>query len=153
MFSRILFVSMNHTCRGPMAEHIMRQITSHRDITITSRGLVVLFPEPYNPKAVAVLRQRGIILENGSSREFAKEDVTKDTLVLALGIKEKEMLMESYDIANLQTVCEFAGVSEQLTDPYGKEIDSYVEFGDSLAQCLRLVDSKLNEITDSIIGG
>ena len=66
-YSRIVFVSMHNTCRGPMAELLMKSITTHKEMEIVSRGLIVLFPEPFNPKAVAVLRQRGIILDNRSS--------------------------------------------------------------------------------------
>lgn len=146
MFSRILFVSMNNTCTSPMAECIMKQSAKHTDIEIVSRGLVVLFPEPYNPKAVAVLRQRGIIIENKYSRELTQDDITDDTLVLAMGIREKEMLLEKYDITNLHTVCEYAGLSEQLFDPYGKDMESYIEFGESLNLCIKLIEKRLNEI-------
>ena len=63
-YEKIIFVSMNNTIRGPMAELLMKKITKHKDLEIISRGLVVLFQEPFNPKAVAVLRNRGIILDN-----------------------------------------------------------------------------------------
>ena len=55
-YSRIVFVSMNNTSKGPMAELLMKHITAHKDIEIISRGLIVLFPEPVNPKANADMR-------------------------------------------------------------------------------------------------
>lgn len=142
-YNRIVFVSMNNTCRGPMAELIMKSITTHKDMEIVSRGLIVLFPEPFNPKAVAVLRQRGIILDNRTSVELTEEDITEDTLLLALGIKEKEMIIETYDPDNLFTISEFLGEAGEIIDPYGKEMDSYVKCGDMLVEWLRKVDDKL----------
>ena len=64
---------MNNTCMGPMAELLMKHITVHKDIEIISRGLIVLFPEPVNPKAIAVMRQKGIILDNRTSSVTRKK--------------------------------------------------------------------------------
>lgn len=149
-YSRIVFVSMNNTCRGPMAELLMKSITTHKEMEIVSRGLIVLFPEPFNPKAVAVLRQRGIILDNRSSVELTEEDITEDTLLLALGIKEKEMIIETYDPDNLFTISEFVGEAGEITDPYGKEIDSYVKCCDMLVEWLRKVDAKLTSLEQDV---
>ena len=60
---------------GPMAELLMKHITVHKDIEIISRGLIVLFPEPVNPKAIAVMRQKGIILDNRTSVALTEEDI------------------------------------------------------------------------------
>lgn len=145
-YNRIVFVSMNNTCRGPMAELLMKTVTAHKDMEIVSRGLIVLFPEPFNPKAVAVLRQRGIILDNRNSVELTEEDITAETLLLALGVKEKEMIIETYDPDNLYTIPEFLGEAGEILDPYGKEIESYKECCQALEEWLRKVDAKLTKI-------
>lgn len=145
-YSRIIFVSMNNTCRGPMAELLMKMITTHRDVEIISRGLIVLFPEPCNPKAVAVLRGKGIILDNRNSMALTEEDIGEDTLLLALGIKEKEMIIETYDPANLYTISEFVGEAGEILDPYGKKIDSYKECAEALEQWLKKVDAELTRL-------
>lgn len=145
-YSKIIFISMNNTCRGPMAEMLMKSLTTHKDIEITSRGVIVLFPEPCNPKVVAVLRGRGIILDNRNSMELTEEDLTENTLLLALGNKEKEMMIETYDPAELYTISEFAGEAGELADPYGKEIESYKECADELEKWIKKVDVKLSEI-------
>ena len=51
-FNKVIFICMGNTCRSPMAATIMTKLMP--DIRVESRGMVVLFPEPYNPKAVAV---------------------------------------------------------------------------------------------------
>ena len=52
--NKIIFVCMGNTCRSPMAATIMQNRLSKYDVIVESRGMVVLFEEPYNPKAVAV---------------------------------------------------------------------------------------------------
>ena len=51
-FDKVIFVCNGNTCRSPMAATVMANLK--QDIISESRGMVVLFPEPYNPKAVAV---------------------------------------------------------------------------------------------------
>lgn len=51
-FNKVIFVCMGNTCRSPMAATIMSNLMP--EMRSESRGMVVLFPEPYNPKAVAV---------------------------------------------------------------------------------------------------
>ena len=131
---------------GPMAELLMKHITVHKDIEIISRGLIVLFPEPVNPKAIAVMRQKGIILDNRTSVALTEEDIPEGTLILAIGNKEKEMVIETYAHKDLYTVSEFAGEAGEIPDPYGKEMDSYVECCESMIEWLHKVDNKLTRI-------
>lgn len=48
--NKIIFVCNGNTCRSPMAATIMGTFLQDTDILVQSRGMVVLFPEPYNPK-------------------------------------------------------------------------------------------------------
>lgn len=128
---------------GPMAELLMKYITVHKDIEIISRGLIVLFPEPVNPKAIAVMRQKGIILDNRTSVSLTEEDIPEGTLILAIGNKEKEMVIETYAPDDLFTVSEFVGEAGEIPDPYGKEMDGYVECCESMIEWLKKVDNKL----------
>ena len=118
----------------------MKHITVHKDIEIISRGLIVLFPEPVNPKAIAVMRQKGIILDNRTSVALTEEDIPEGAILypsrkddtdmmlavkkaLAIGAKEIWMfgglggrLDHSY--ANIQTLAYLLeyGVSGVLMD-------------------------------------
>ena len=64
-YNKVIFVCMGNTCRSPMAATIMKHELEKcglDHIAVESRGLVVLFPEPYNPKAVAVASKHGMII-------------------------------------------------------------------------------------------
>ena len=49
-YDKLIFVSNGDTCRGPMAEAILKSKYLLEELEIESKGLVVLFPEPVNPK-------------------------------------------------------------------------------------------------------
>ena len=53
-YNKLIFVCTGNTCRSPMAEAIYKNLDKETDIKVFSRGLVVLFGEPINPKAEIV---------------------------------------------------------------------------------------------------
>ena len=48
-YDRLIFVSSSDTSVGPMAEAILQSKYLLEELEITSKGVVVLFPEPINP--------------------------------------------------------------------------------------------------------
>ena len=58
-YKKLIFVDTNDNCRAPMAELILKRKFLTNPLSIESRGLVVLFPEPLTPKAEAVLSNNG----------------------------------------------------------------------------------------------
>ena len=63
---KILFVCLGNICRSPMAETIFRYLCGDevKGCEIVSRGLVVLFEEPYNQKAEMILYNHGMETAN-----------------------------------------------------------------------------------------
>ena len=55
-YDKLVFVCTGNTCRSPMAEVIYKNLDKESDVKVISRGLVVLFNEPINPKAEVVLK-------------------------------------------------------------------------------------------------
>ena len=62
-YNRIVFVAESGKCRAPMAAGIFREYSLNHPVEVLVRGLVVLFPEPLNQKAEAVMISNGINLE------------------------------------------------------------------------------------------
>lgn len=83
-YKRVIFVSMDNTCLGPAAESIFNRIAGEREIEAISRGMVVLFPEPMNAKMVSIMREHGFGLQKELSEPLTEEDITEDTLLLAM---------------------------------------------------------------------
>ena len=90
-YDRLIFVSSSDTALGPMAEAILQSKFLLEELEITSKGVVVLFPEPINPKAEAVLVSNGLTMKNHMSDPLVREDFEDRTLVIALdeSVKQK----------------------------------------------------------------
>ena len=144
---KLIFVCRDNSCRSPIATAIMREINQMPELEITSRGIIVLFPEPYNPKARAILASNNIILENGTSTGLADEDFSEDTLVLTMDRDEKQKIVEEFEnCQNVYTIMEFAGGSGDIFDPYGGDADVYALFFESVKTWVTQVHNTLYEI-------
>lgn len=126
MITKLIFVCTENTCQSPMAETIFKHIDHDLDLEVYSRGLVVLFPEPVNPKTEKVLGTHGMLLKNPLTQQFKAEEVDEETLVLAMTTMEKRRLATDFFVNdNVYTIGEFAGVHKDIADPYGKGIEEY----------------------------
>ena len=107
-FNKVIFVCMGNTCRSPMAATIMSNLMP--EMRSESRGMVVLFPEPYNPKAVAVASRHGMIMPSNVSAQISNDDFSVDTLVLTMNLSMKQKMYDTFDKAiNVFTLGELAG--------------------------------------------
>lgn len=150
VYKRLIFVCMDNLCRSPMAEAVMKSINRDPGLEVTSRGIIVLFPEPYNPKATSVLRSSGIILENGLSRQLLAEDFAEDTLILTMDRTEKQKILDEYENAcNVHTIMEFAGGSGDIMDPYGGDRDVYALFLESINTWVAQAERRIYEINSA----
>lgn len=150
VYKRLIFVCMDNLCRSPMAEAVMKSLNRDPELEVTSRGIIVLFPEPYNPKATSVLRGSGIILENGLSRQLLAEDFAEDTLILTMDRTEKQKILDEYKNAcNVYTIMEFAGGSGDIMDPYGGDRDVYALFLESINTWVAQAERKIYEINSA----
>ena len=133
-FEKIVFVSNEDKTRGPMAATIMTSLLKDKGFIVESRGMIVLFPEPYNPKAINAAKMRGMNLPSRFSRQLTKEDFGINTLVLTMEMSQKEKIYKIHtDARNVFTLSEFAGESDtQIPNPYGKDEDAYMACFDVL---------------------
>lgn len=126
MITKLIFVCTENTCMSPIAETIFKNENHDLDLEVSSRGLIVLFPEPVNPKAETVLATHGLIMNNHTARQFKAEEVDAETLILTMNTVQKRRLAIDFFINdNVYTLPEFAGVHGDVDDPYGKEAEAY----------------------------
>ena len=67
-----------------MAAELLRQEDLEQEYVIDSMGIVVLFPEPANQKAEAIMKSAGMTLAQHTSRQFNDENLQDDVLILAI---------------------------------------------------------------------
>lgn len=147
-YRRVTFVSGTDSARAPMAAEILRQYELKQEYVVDSRGLVVLFPEPANQKAEAIMKSAGMTLGDHVSRQFDEENLQEDTLILTIEESQKNKLLAEYGMEyHIYSLNEFAGDSTKIPDPYGQPLTAYGE----CFEVLRVLVRKLAEKLDSLV--
>lgn len=145
-YNKILFVSTGGTCRSVLAKAIYNN--RHKDDTITAgaRGLVVLFEEPVNPKAVAIAKSKGISIEEEKSVQLKEEDFGDDVIVLVMTDLLKKKVYETFENAiNVYSIREFAGEALDVEAAYGGELADYGSQFEYLEKLISKVDEILQK--------
>ena len=83
-YNKLIFVDDDDNSRAPMAKIIMRSKYLLGPMEVESRGLVVLFPEPMNQKAEAVLISNGYHVADHVAKQLVQEDIGDDVLILTM---------------------------------------------------------------------
>ncbi len=139
-YDKLIFVSESDTSTSPIAEAILQQEFLLEDILITSKGLVVLFPEPVNPKAEAVLVSHSLTMKNHVSEPLTENDFDDRTLILTMTRAQNERLLKDHEHArNVFTLASYIQADEEITEPYGGTLADYNQMFEKLKeQVLRL---------------
>lgn len=143
---RLIFVCKENTARSIMAEFICRNMMgADQQIEIMSRGLVVLFPEPVNPKAEIVLINHGMNLQERTASQLQEEDFTDSTLVLTMDQKQKKMIMRDFEkTSHVHTLKEYVSEDGDVMNPYGGNLVDYEDCYVELVRLIKKTVIKLN---------
>lgn len=147
-YKRIVFVAESGTCRAPMAAGILKECTLKNPVEVLVRGMVVLFPEPLNQKAEAVMISNGTNLEGYMSSQVCEEDFDDDTLVLTMEAQQRQKILDKFSGArpeNVQVLTELVGDELEIIDPYGGTLQSYGLCYETLNKSIRKLVKLLNE--------
>lgn len=146
-YKKIIFADSAGNSRAPMAAELLKECTIKKPIDIQARGIVVLFPEPLNQKAEAVLISNGITLENYMSSQLEEEDFAKDTLIIVMGNSEKQKILDLFSNAvpeNVQVLTELVGDELEIMDPYGGTLQAYGICYETLSKSIKKLAAMLN---------
>ncbi|MCR4842058.1 MAG: phosphotyrosine protein phosphatase [Eubacterium sp.] len=125
-YSRVLFVSEADTGKGPMAAAAFSQYMATEDVEVDSRGMVVLFPEPINEKAEAVMVSNGLSQKDHRAKAITEDDFQEGTAVIALERDQYEALLDKFsDSGRVFLLEELIGEPVDYGVLNGKELSDY----------------------------
>lgn len=145
-YRRVLFISNSDNSRGPMAAEILRHEKLIQEYKIGSRGLVVLFPEPANQKAEAIMRSQQMTLASHEATQLSEEDLDDDTLVLTLEETQKWKIVSEFgNVKNVYTLGEFIDDDREVFSVHGQPLVAYGENFELMKELIQKLAEKLNE--------
>lgn len=147
-YQKVMFVSTGGTCRSILAKSIYKKINENEELCIESRGLVVLFEEPANPKAVAIAKSKGMSIDDEKSQQLTSEDFGDDVLILVMTDLLKKKVYDDFENAlNVYSIREFTGEALDVEAEYGGELADYGSQYEYLEKLVTIVKYKVeNEI-------
>jgi len=145
-YQKLIFVCTGNTCRSPMAESIYKNLEKVSDMKVISRGLVVLFSEPINPKAEIVLKKHDLELSNHVAKGLKASDIDENTIILTMTANQKKKVMDLYpEVTEVFTIKEYAGEIGDVVDPYGGTLMDYEACYIELGRLVKKTVYKLND--------
>lgn len=143
---KVVFVSNSDNCRGPMAAELLRNQELKQEYIIESRGLVVLFPEPANQKAEAIMKSQQMTLEAHMATQLTEEDLDAETLVLVFEEAQKWKIVADYDyVKHVYTLSEYVEDERHVGSAHGQPLVVYGENFELLRELIKKLADKLNE--------
>lgn len=151
-FNKLILVDEDDNSRAAMAKIILQSKFLLRPVGVESRGLVVLFPEPMNQKAEAVLISKGYSASGHEARQLEQKDIADDVLILTMEDSQKEKIWMNYEnAANVYTLTEYIKLSGDLTPLFGEPLTEYGKCYETLEALIAGLVIQLNE--DELIHG
>ena len=139
-YDRLIFVSNSDTCRGPMAEAILKSKFLLSELEVESRGLVVLFPEPVNQKAEAILASHGLTMKDHTAKMLEQEDFDERTLILVMEDALKQRIFQEHEnVQNTWQLSEYIKEETDVTEPVGGSLEDY-------GACYELLDCMISSL-------
>lgn len=148
---RLLFVCSGNTCRSPMAKAIMQQLLENvndQEIAVESAGLFTSNGMPASEAARVVMNEIGLDLSDHSSQVVSEGLIAKAELILTMTKEHCRLMRALYPQKEYQifTLGEFIGQPAlEISDPFGRDLDTYRKSQQELKEILTLVMNILFE--------
>ncbi len=133
-----------------MAAAIMYKLCEENNIDarIESAGMFATDGEKATPEAIEAIRKYDIDLSEHSSQQITPELIEKSDLIITMTEAHK-MVLQDMAKEKTCTLCELADLSGDVEDPFGGDVEDYIEVCDKLYIALTQLCNKLEEIQNN----
>ena len=135
-YDRVVFVCRDNSCLSMIAENVFIHRYEGEPLYVASRGLVVLFEVPCNPKAEDVLAKHGIEMVRKTCLGIRSGDITDSTLVIAVREPDRQRFMARFPYMQAWTLSMLAGQIGDVHDPYGGTEADYEMCYEDIDRCI-----------------
>ena len=130
-----------------MASELLREQALWHPVEIYARGAVVLFPEPVNQKAEAVMVSKGMQIGKFLSKQLEEAEVDENTLVLTFEEDMRKKLSSMFPtIRYLYVLTHITGDELEILNPIGGELFTY-------GICLESMEKSIKKLADVLNDG
>lgn len=155
---RILFVCTGNTCRSPMAAALFKRrlegTPSLRErVEVLSAGTSADEGAPPTEEAIQVMKEQFIDLSAHRARQLTSSLLDQVDLILTMTDNQKKACINAgASEEKVQTLGEFAGMIEEVEDPFGRGLPAYEDCVSQLERLIEGVVQRLLEEDPSIAG-
>ncbi|GFP77351.1 low molecular weight protein arginine phosphatase [Clostridium fungisolvens] len=144
----ILFVCTGNTCRSCMAEAIFNSICDIDGVRAYSAGIsIVPGSKTSKHSASLVMNNLSHDISKRSAVQLTSDMINNADLILTMTNYMRDLIASNSPKKsnNVFSLCEYAGVKGEISDPYGGSIDVYSKTYDQLKNIIGKVLIKIKE--------
>jgi len=138
---QVIFVCTGNTCRSPMAEGLLKNLAVE-GVEVISRGLFVPEESRASFSSEKAMKSMGIDISSHISKQLTMDEAEKADLILTMTSAHKKTILNANEGFKDKTftLCEAAGESGEIDDPYGRDDDVYFDCAQHMSYLIEKID-------------
>ena len=141
---KVLFVCTGNTCRSPMAEVMAKNIFEGSEYRFSSAGVHAINGDKASENAILAAKSKDLDLRSHISRRVTYDMLEKADIIIAMTSGHKEVLTTEIKTP-VYTIFEYVGEKGEVIDPYGHDVETYIDCIENLEELLVKMYKKSKE--------